>query len=152
MGLVYSWIYKLLTFLNIKMKNISCLFIRYKNALNVLYVVIVLFAPFVFSYAADPAGVNLDVRIQNPLGGGVRTIPAFIESALNLVMMIGVPIVALAIIYAGFLFVTAQGNSTKLEEAKKTLMHVLIGAALLLGSWIIANAIQGTIEEIKRTS
>ena len=66
--------------------------------------------------------------------------------------MIGVPIIALAIIYAGFLFVTAQGNSEKLTKAKKTLLYTLIGAALLLGAVVIAEAIKGTVNDIKSTT
>jgi len=57
--------------------------------------------------------------------------------------------VAIAIIYSGFLFVTAQGNSEKLTKAKKALLYTIIGAALLLGSYVIATAIGKTVDEIK---
>ena len=89
--------------------------------------------------------------ISNPLGSKLNTIPDFIKAILNIVLVIGVPIITLAIIYAGFLFVTAQGNSEKLGAAKTTLLYTLIGAALLLGAFVIANAIKGTVEEIKNT-
>jgi hypothetical protein len=55
----------------------------------------------------------------------------------------------LAIIYCGFLFVTAQGNSEKLKKAKQALLYTIVGAALLLGSLVITRAIQGTVDEIK---
>ena len=67
---------------------------------------------------------------------------------MNFVLFIGVPIVALAIIYSGFLFVTASGNSEKLKKAKSALLYTLIGAALLLGSLVIANSIKGTVDQI----
>ena len=67
-------------------------------------------------------------------------------------MVIGVPIVTLAIIYAGFLFVAARGNAEELTKAKKTLMYTLIGAALLLGSFVIAQAIKGTVDDISSTT
>jgi hypothetical protein len=98
------------------------------------------------------SGTNITTGITNPLGNNINDIPTFIEAILNIVLVIGVPIVTLAIIYSGFLFVTAQGNAEKLGAAKKTLMFTLVGAALLLGSFVIANAIKGTVEEIKRTT
>lgn len=97
-------------------------------------------------------GVNINTGIQNPIAGVADDIPQLITAILNFVLIIGVPIVALAIIYSGFLFVTAQGNSEKLTVAKKTLLYTLVGAALLLGCLVITKAIQGTVDEIKKTS
>lgn len=93
--------------------------------------------------------LNIDVKIENPLGSKINSIPEFIETLLNIVVTIGVPLVALAIIYTGFLFVTAQGNSEKLTTAKNALLYTLIGAGLVLGAWVLANSIAGTVEQIK---
>ena len=131
------------------MKRIMIYGIRYKKLISFLSVFVLFSAPFYFAHAA---GLALDIKIKNPLSSSIDTIPKFIETILNMVLVVGVPIVALAIIYSGFLFVSAQGNSKKISEAKTTLKYTLIGAALLLGSWVIAQAIQGTITEIKRTS
>lgn len=132
------------------MKRLMMFGIRHKNLISRLSVLFFVMAPF---YFAQAAGLALEVKIKNPLEkSGITTLPGFIESALNMVLVVGVPIVALAIIYSGFLFVSAQGNSEKISEAKNTLKFTLIGAALLLGSWVIAQAIQGTIAEIKRTT
>ena len=60
-------------------------------------------------------------------------------------LRVGIPLVALAIIYCGFLFVQAQGNSEKIEQAKDALLYTIIGAAILLGSWAIAGIISNTI-------
>ncbi|MFA6076500.1 MAG: pilin [Candidatus Paceibacterota bacterium] len=85
-------------------------------------------------------------KICNPLGTkGVASIPAFIQKLLEGVLQIGIPIVALAIIYCGFLFVAARGNSEKLGKAKDALLYTLIGAAILLGSWAIAQMISATV-------
>ena len=54
----------------------------------------------------------------------------------------------LAIVYSGFLFVTAQGNETKLEKAKKVIVWTLIGGVLVLGAQVVATAIQGTVREL----
>ena len=111
----------------------------------VLIIGLSLFLP-VFFVNADPV---IQTKIVNPLGDDLKTIPDFIYALIKIVMYVGVPIVALAIIYTGFLFVTAQGDEKKLTEAKKAIINTLIGAVLLLGAFVIANAIKQTVDDIK---
>ncbi len=102
-------------------------------------------------YALDSTStesISLNININNPLNSEIDTIPAFIEELLRIVLKIGIPIVVIFIIYAGFLFVTATGNAEKLKTAKATLLYTLIGSAILLGAWVIAEAIQGTISQL----
>lgn len=82
--------------------------------------------------------------ICNPLPK-ITSIPGLIQTILEGAIKIGLPIVALAIIYAGFLFVFARGNPEKLGTAKDTLLYTLIGAAILLGAWAIAKMIESTV-------
>jgi hypothetical protein len=94
----------------------------------------------------DSSSSRLSVTIKNPIS--VSNINDFIRVILVGVVKIGIPIVALAIIYSGFLFVTARGNEKSLETAKKAFMYSVIGAAILLGSWAIAQLISDTVLEI----
>ena len=107
--------------------------------------------PVIFVKATGE-GVTVDAHIENPLDGSINTLPEFIEAVVNIVLIVGIPILVLAIIYAGFLFVKAQGNSGELEIAKNTLLYTVIGGALLLGAFVIANAIGKTVDEIKSTT
>ncbi len=79
--------------------------------------------------------------LKNPLNS--CTFADLIKNIAKIVTQIGLPIAALAIIYAGFLFVTAGGNEEKIKTAKKTFLWSIIGTALLLGAWAIASAIVG---------
>ena len=81
--------------------------------------------------------------LTNPIP--YNTINAFIKVLLEGVLKIGIPLVALAIIYCGFLFVSARGNTEKLTKAKDALLYTLIGAAILLGSWAIARLLSETV-------
>ena len=110
--------------------------------------------PLSFSTTADSSNNQSNTTsngpgIRNPLGSNYPDIPSFIEAVLNIVLMIGVPIIVLAIIYCGFLFVTALGKPEEIAKAKKAFIYTLVGAALLLGCFIIANAIKGTVDEIR---
>jgi hypothetical protein len=88
--------------------------------------------------------------LTNPLAGGdINDIPTLVARLLTIIVTIGVPLIALAIIYAGFKFVTAQGNPEKLEEAKKNLLWIIVGAAILLSAYAIAQGIEATISDIR---
>ncbi len=91
---------------------------------------------------------SLDITIDNPLKTEIDTLPEFVEEVLRIVLKVGIPIVTLFIIYAGLLFVMAAGNPEKLKKAKETLLWTLVGAAVLLGAWVIAEAIQGTLTQL----
>ena len=89
--------------------------------------------------------------ITNPLGSdGPNTIPEFIKIILlEGVLKVGMPVVALAVIYCGFLFVKARGKPEEITKAKDALLYTLIGAAILLGSLAIAEMISATVAGLK---
>lgn len=86
--------------------------------------------------------------LKNPIK--VNSITDFIKTILDFVLKIGVPIVAFFIIYSGFQFVVARGNAEKLESAKRMFIYTLIGAAILMGAWVIAQIIGETISQIAK--
>lgn len=96
------------------------------------------------------SGVRIDTKINNPLGNDIVDVPSFIQAIIRIVLLIGVPIVTLAIIYSGYLFIKAQGVPAELEKAKKNFVGVLIGAAVLFGAFVISQAIKGTVDQIIR--
>ena len=111
-----------------------------------LFSLIMLLTLPLVSVADGPVGGS--VGIDNPLKG-INSIQSFVEVVLNnIVLPIGSVVVVLFIIYTGFLFVTARGNPEKIESAKRTLLWVVIGTAILLGSVVISAAITGTLCEI----
>jgi hypothetical protein len=81
--------------------------------------------------------------ICNPINA--ESLNEIIKVILEGMIKIGIPIIALALVYCGFLFVSATGNSEKLKTAKRALLYTLIGAAILLGSWAIAQLISETV-------
>lgn len=87
-------------------------------------------------------------KLQNPLGG-VNTIPELIAKILDIILKVAVPAIVLFIIYAGFLYVTARGDSKKIEAAHETLKYTILGAAIILAAWTIAQALVGTINKLK---
>jgi hypothetical protein len=83
----------------------------------------------------------------SPLACG--TIAACLNIVLDAVVLLVFPIIVLMIVYTGFLFVVAQGNSSKLEAARKALLWTVVGALVVLGAKALSLAIEATVLEIK---
>jgi hypothetical protein len=91
--------------------------------------------------------VGITSQIQNPLGPGTGVMD-FLKSLVGIIIRAGIPLVILALIYSGFLFVEAQGNPNKLITAKKTLLWTVVGSAVLLGAWTIVTILVNTVGAI----
>lgn len=87
-------------------------------------------------------------KLENPIN--VDTLPELAVAILKIINLIGVPVVTLFLLWAGFLFVKAQGDSKALTTAKETLLWTVVGAAILLGSYVLAEAISGSIQELQK--
>jgi len=91
--------------------------------------------------------------ITNPLKGGICSVYDLVYMIVTAILIpLGSVLIVLMIIFAGFQFVIAQGNPTKIEDAKKTLFFAIIGSAILLGSWAIAEIIKNTVTAVTGTS
>ncbi len=99
-----------------------------------------------------PPNTTVIVRITNPFNcGGVAncTLIDLITAILNnIVMPIAVVGVIMWILWAGFGFLTAQGNDAKLTIAKQRLLWSLIGAGILLGAAGISTVVQNTVRAL----
>jgi len=101
---------------------------------------------FFFATLALVAPALSFAQLTNPIKS--KTIAELVQAILAGVVKIGMPIITLAIIYCGFLFVQARGKPEKITKAREALLYTLIGAAILLGSWTIAQLITGTVEAL----
>lgn len=69
------------------------------------------------------------------------TFSDLVRDFTQIILEIGLPLAALFIILAGFQFVTAQGNAEKIKKARQTLTWTIIGAAVIIGARVIAEAV-----------
>lgn len=115
-----------------------------------LFSLFISLTPFV-NVSAQNSGTGAGVTnnfstLKNPIKS--NTVQEFVRAILEGIIKIGIPLIALAIIYSGFLFVAAIGNPGKIEEAKSALINTLIGAALLLGAWGLSELIVETVKSL----
>lgn len=84
-------------------------------------------------------------QLQNPLNSAFSSVPAFIAGFMKVIVMLSLPVVAVYLVYAGYLYVYARGRGAELSTAHANIIGTLKGAALILGGWAIAVLIWGTL-------
>lgn len=85
---------------------------------------------------------NADVTLFDPLN---RSIEEIFLSILDIIIVFAVPIVLFFIVWAGFLYVTARGDTTQLEKAHKALLYAVIGGLIVVGAQALLAVITNTI-------
>lgn len=94
--------------------------------------------------AATGGGFN------NPLNG-IDSIGGFVKALLGAVLYILYPLAVLALLYSGFMFVSARGNTDTLKTAKTNFFWTIVGVTLLLGAWALTELLKGTIDPLLRS-
>lgn len=87
-----------------------------------------------------------EAKLESPFV--YKTVSDFISAVLRAVVYLSMPIIALFIMYAGFKYILARGNPGAISEAHQNFMYVIIGALLILGAWVLATLIGGTISQL----
>ncbi len=71
-----------------------------------------------------------------------------INKVLEVILLLGTPIVVFFFIYAGFTFVTSRGDPKRLDAAKSMFMWTVVGAFLVLGARVILSLVSGTVNSV----
>jgi len=102
--------------------------------------------PFVAN--AQGALANLQGSLNSTAGSAGLTskplpqlVGSFIAAALGL---LGVILVVL-VIYAGFIWMTAQGNDEKIKKAKGMITSAIIGMIIIFAAYAITNFVVGAL-------
>lgn len=76
---------------------------------------------------------------ETELGTGTsQTLPQLIGSFINVFLgLLGIVFVVI-IVYAGFLYLTDQGEGKKVEQAKKLITNSVIGLVIIVAAYAIA--------------
>lgn len=87
------------------------------------------------------ARFTLAIDYPNPIEA--EDFPTLIEAIAKALVLIGVPLAVLALIIAGFRFISGSisGSKDAIKEARSIFMWTLVGTAILVGAWAIASAV-----------
>lgn len=84
--------------------------------------------------------------LRNPLKA--KSLEALITDVIKILIQIGLSVAVLFIVYSGYLFVTAGGNSEKVSKAGTVFLWAVVGTAILLGALVIMQVVQNTINQV----
>ena len=105
-------------------------------------VVLVFYLLFFTTGVLASTGGEIDNPIQND------DIEVILTNLLGILVKLGGVVLAIMIVYTGFLFVRSSGNEDRLKEAKSSLTYVIIGGAIVLGALGIQQVIESTMATI----
>jgi hypothetical protein len=88
---------------------------------------------------AAPLDSTLGLGLATTSGLGTRDVRATIASIINVALSLLGIVVLVIIIYGGFLWMTAGGNDDRVSEAKKWIFGGIIGLAIILSAYAIAQ-------------
>lgn len=92
------------------------------------------------------SGNSKNIILFDPINKSIEEI--FI-AILDIIMVFAIPIILFFIVWAGFLYVTARGDTTKVQQATTALTYAVIGALLVLGAKVLLAVITNTISVFK---
>jgi len=114
-----------------------------RYAYNSVLVVVLLTFPYIASAQGNVCTDDEDNPVVcNPLEA--ESIICFLSDVVDAIVTLSIPVIALAIIYTGFLFVTAGGSDEQLDTAKSAAMYTAIGAGIIIGADVILAVLQNT--------
>ena len=100
------------------------------------------------NYIGNSGSISSGETLVNPLQGG-GTLESFLTGILQFIIRIGTIVVILMLVYVGFKFVTAQGNDTKISEARRMLLWTVVGGLVLIGAVVIKDGIMATVQALR---
>lgn len=113
-----------------------------KISLSLLVLSLIIVPSFVF--AQDSFGIGSAAQGTNLIGSGTsvnaaQTLPELIGRMVAILLsFIGI-IFFILVLYAGITWMTAFGNSEKVDKAKSILEHAAIGLAIVLAAYAIST-------------
>jgi len=105
-----------------------------------MYKIFLFFAAMV---VLAPLGVDAASGFQNPLV--FKFIADILRGFILAVIYVGTPVLAVFVVWTGFLFVSALGNPEGIKKAKSMAIKVAIGGTLLLSLWAMVRLVEGTL-------
>jgi len=130
--------------------------IIHRNIFRLLAVGIIFFIPFALLYAAAapvqgspsnliPCGVDgpdPDTIVSGDEQCEWEDLITLAQNVINfLIFWIAAPLAAIMFAYAGFLYVTNQGNESQVQHAHQIFWYVFLGLVMALAAWLLVNYI-----------
>jgi len=93
-----------------------------------------------------PSLEYMEIEVENPIS--INSVPDLIQTILEGLIKIGIPLLVVMIVYSGWLYLFARGDPGKIKTAHEMFKYTLLGGAILLAAWAIAQLIHSTLLDL----
>ncbi|RMD51547.1 hypothetical protein D6827_02080 [Candidatus Parcubacteria bacterium] len=90
---------------------------------------------------------NTAKAVYGSASGNESDITSIISTIINVFLSILGIVLLVLILYSGFLWMTAGGNSDKVKKARSYLMNAIIGLIIILSAYGISNFIINALQD-----
>ncbi len=109
----------------------------------------VLLSPFVAGAAPNEGLISAQANI-NAIGTAIGSdseadLPLVVGNLINVLLSVLGIIFVVLVVYAGFLYLTAQGDEKKVTKAKDILARAVIGLVIIIAAYSISNFVIGQL-------
>lgn len=99
-----------------------------------------------FDFLIPKANAQIVPQSLDPLTAGWGELVQVVQNIINLAFTVIIPIIAaIMVVYAGFKFVTAGGNDSKIKSAKEIIKSAVIGVFIAYGAGLLIKIIIGAL-------
>lgn len=102
---------------------------------------------FLVTILLTSISVLADAQVVSSGSGATITLPAgskfaeFIKWLFPALLTTAAILAVVMIVFAGFQWVTAYGNSSRIEDARGRIFNAIIGLILAFAAWLVLNTI-----------
>lgn len=82
-----------------------------------------------------------DFLIENPIKPELSTISGILNTLIGFLLPIGLIVVFIMIVYAGFTYISSDGDPARIKKAQGTIVTALIGLFLLFLAFFIVRLV-----------
>lgn len=123
-----------------------------KNLLATAGIGAMLLAPTAGALAADnpfTAGQKMADQVAGAANiKGQGDVYSIVGNIINVILSLLGLIFLLLVLYAGFLWMTAGGDSKKVDEAKTIIRQAIIGLIVIMAGYAISNFVLGSLANV----
>lgn len=101
-----------------------------------------------YASLVDDSGLKATATESGIVTTKSNTIAGITGSVISIVLPFAGTIIVVLFIYAGFLWMTAQGDEGRVKQAKLIIRNAIIGTVLMFSSYVIANTVANSIGTI----
>lgn len=95
---------------------------------------------------------SLDISVQSSSLNGATSLPTIIGKGVGVLLgVLGIAFVVM-VVYAGFLYLTAQGEDANVKKAKKMMTQAVIGMVIVVSAYAISSYVIAALSRISGTT